>query len=39
LLPTDVVVADNFAADANFQTVSIENIPDGGWAWILALTL
>ena len=29
LLPTDVVVADNFAADANFQTVSIENIPDG----------
>ena len=29
LLPTDVVVADNFAADANAQTVSIENIPDG----------
>lgn len=29
LLPTDVVVADNFAADANSQTVSIENIPDG----------
>ncbi len=29
LLPTDVVVADNFAADANSQTVSIENIPEG----------
>jgi phosphoglycerate kinase len=29
LLPTDVVVADNFAKDANAQTVSIENIPDG----------
>lgn len=29
LLPTDVVIADNFAADANSQTVSIENIPDG----------
>lgn len=29
LLPTDVVVADAFAADANAQTVSVENIPDG----------
>ncbi|MEB3358829.1 MAG: phosphoglycerate kinase [Synechococcales bacterium] len=29
LLPTDVVVADNFAADANDRTVSVENIPDG----------
>lgn len=29
LLPTDVVVADNFAADANSQTVSVDNIPDG----------
>ncbi|MEM6591977.1 MAG: phosphoglycerate kinase [Cyanobacteria bacterium P01_C01_bin.73] len=29
LLPTDVVVADNFAADANDKTVSIEEIPDG----------
>lgn len=29
LLPVDVVIADNFAADANAQTVSIENIPDG----------
>nr|WP_206070260.1 phosphoglycerate kinase [Nodosilinea sp. P-1105] len=29
LLPTDVVVADNFAADANAQTVSVEAIPDG----------
>jgi phosphoglycerate kinase len=30
LLPTDVVVADKFAADANAQTVSVENIPDDG---------
>jgi phosphoglycerate kinase len=29
LLPTDVVVADNFAADADSRTVSIEAIPDG----------
>ncbi|MEP0911363.1 phosphoglycerate kinase [Leptolyngbya sp. GB1-A1] len=29
VLPTDVVVADNFAPDANAQTVSISNIPDG----------
>lgn len=29
LLPTDVIVADKFAADANSQTVSVENIPDG----------
>lgn len=29
LLPTDVVVADKFAADAEAKTVSIENIPDG----------
>jgi phosphoglycerate kinase len=29
LLPTDVVIADNFAADANSQTVSIDAIPDG----------
>jgi phosphoglycerate kinase len=29
LLPTDVVLADNFAPDANSQTVSIEAIPDG----------
>ena len=29
LLPTDVVVADSFSADANAQTVSVENIPDG----------
>ncbi|MBL1174569.1 phosphoglycerate kinase [Pantanalinema sp. GBBB05] len=29
LLPTDVVVADKFAADANSQTVSVEAIPDG----------
>ena len=29
LLPTDVVLADNFAPDANSQTVSIDAIPDG----------
>lgn len=29
LLPTDVVVADAFSPDANAQTVSIDNIPDG----------
>ncbi|MBW4629989.1 MAG: phosphoglycerate kinase [Brasilonema octagenarum HA4186-MV1] len=29
LLPTDVVIADKFAADANSQTVSVESIPDG----------
>jgi len=30
LLPTDVVVADKFAADANAETVSVENIPNDG---------
>jgi len=29
LLPTDVVVADAFKADANTQTVPVEAIPDG----------
>jgi len=29
LFPTDVVIADNFAEDANTQTVTIENIPNG----------
>lgn len=29
VLPTDIVVADNFAADAKTQIVSAENIPDG----------
>ncbi|MEO1122824.1 MAG: phosphoglycerate kinase [Cyanobacteria bacterium J06635_15] len=29
LLPTDVVVADNFAPDANAETVSVDAIPDG----------
>ncbi|CAN5573326.1 phosphoglycerate kinase [soil metagenome] len=29
LLPTDVVVADKFAADANTQPVSVESLPDG----------
>lgn len=30
LFPTDVVVADKFAPDANATTVSIDNIPDDG---------
>ena len=29
VLPVDVVVADNFAADANTEIVSVDNIPDG----------
>ncbi len=29
LLPTDVVLADNFAADANSQVASIDSIPEG----------
>merc|ERR1712078_164389 len=29
ILPTDVVVADKFAADAATQTVDVENIPEG----------
>jgi phosphoglycerate kinase len=29
LLPTDVVVADQFSADANTQIVDVNNIPDG----------
>jgi phosphoglycerate kinase len=29
LLPTDVVIADDFKPDANAQTVAVENIPDG----------
>merc|ERR1711966_71978 len=29
ILPTDVIVADKFAADAATQVVSVENIPDG----------
>ena len=29
LFPTDVIIADNFAADANTQTVTVENIPNG----------
>ena len=29
VLPTDIVVADTFAADANTQVVSAESIPDG----------
>ena len=29
LLPTDVVLADKFAADANTKTVSVNDIPDG----------
>jgi len=29
LFPTDVIIADNFAEDANIQTVTVENIPSG----------
>merc|ERR1719235_691188 len=29
ILPTDVIVADKFAADAQTQTVKVENIPEG----------
>ncbi len=29
LLPTDVVIADKFAPDANAKTVSVNDIPDG----------
>jgi phosphoglycerate kinase len=29
VLPTDVVIADNFAPDANAKTVSVNDIPDG----------
>ncbi len=29
LLPTDVVLADNFAPDANSKTTSVNSIPDG----------
>lgn len=28
-LPTDVVIADEFKADANSKTVSVKEIPDG----------
>ncbi len=35
LLPTDVVVADNFAADANSQPSASKIFPMVGWAWIL----
>lgn len=34
LLPTDVVIADKFAADANSKTVSINDIPDG---WMVTI--
>ncbi|NBD18835.1 MAG: phosphoglycerate kinase [Cyanobacteria bacterium] len=29
LFPTDIIIADNFAEDANTQTVTVENIPSG----------
>ena len=29
ILPTDVVLADKFAADANTKVVSVDAIPDG----------
>ena len=38
LLPTDVVLADNFAPDANSQVASIDAIPRAGWAWTSVLT-
>jgi phosphoglycerate kinase len=34
LLPTDVVVADKFDADANTQVVSADAIPDG---WMVSV--
>ena len=36
VLPTDVVVADAFAADAATQTVAVDAIPDGCWVWTSA---
>ena len=35
VLPTDVVVADKFAPDANTQTVEVTAIPDG---WMVSRT-
>jgi len=32
MLPVDVIVADRFAADAKYQTVSVSDIPDGWMA-------
>jgi len=29
IFPTDVIIADNFAEDANTQTVTVDNIPNG----------
>ena len=29
ILPTDVIIADKFAADAESKVVPVENIPDG----------
>ena len=37
LLPTDVVLADNFAPDANSQVASIDAIPDGWMGLDLSL--
>ena len=37
LLPTDVVLADNFAPDANSQTADINAIPDGWMGLDLSL--
>ena len=34
VLPSDVVVADKFAPDANTQTVEVTAIPDG---WMVSL--
>lgn len=35
LLPVDVVLADNFAEDANTKVTDINSIPDG---WMVRLT-
>ena len=32
ILPTDVIIADKFAPDADTKTVSINDIPDGWMA-------
>jgi phosphoglycerate kinase len=36
LLPTDIIVADKYAADAQTQVVSAEQIPDG---WMVSCSL
>ena len=36
ILPTDVIIADKFAPDADTKTVSINDIPDG---WMVRSSL